>query len=293
MHTLIVEYGVLRDSTPDAFCYFFETYSADSIRKICSDSVMYKKLSDISDSIAIQLKCFNDSGTLNETDVAEMESLLFFTAQYLDEMTSFIEEDPTRFSPDSMLGKILADLSCDAYAKPHYRAFALSIISGLCMISGSDIWNEPAENGLQRQLPPVDSLSQSKVRSRNVLKITAGIDTVYCNGKAIRQDEIKPMVKRFFLNPDNDTLMSEKAEKNIEGLGLTEVSKGVVLFTNMRGTSYNLYIYVQNEIVAAIQELRDDFSRKTFGISYDQLNEEKSKAVAKKFPMAISEAEPR
>ena len=293
MHALFVDYGILRDSTPEAFCNFFKTYSAGSLKDICSDSVMYKRILDISDSISIQLKSFKEPGTLNETDVAEMDSFLCFTAHYVDEMNMFIEKDVNRFTPDSIFGKIMEDLSCDAYAKPYYRAFGLSLISSLCLFSGGADGEIPAKNSLQRQLPPVDTLSRSKVRSRNVLTIKAGIDTVYCNGKAIRQDEIKPLVKRFFLNPDNDTLLSEKSEKYIEGLGLTEVSKGVVQFTNMRGTSYGLYVKVQNEIAAAINELRDEFSRKTFGISFDQLSEEKRKAVSKKFPVAVSEAEPQ
>lgn len=150
-----------------------------------------------------------------------------------------------------------------------------------------------ASIGLNKTLPPVDSASMLNVINRNVLNISVGTDRVLCNGKATSINEIKPLVKRFFLNPDNDTLMSEKVEKDIEGLGLTEVSKGVILLTNLRATRYGFYIMVQNEIAAAINELREEFSQKIFGTSFEQLSEEKRKAVMKKFPVAVSEAEPQ
>jgi hypothetical protein len=150
-----------------------------------------------------------------------------------------------------------------------------------------------AKIGLNRALTPSDSNSIQDVNNRNVLNISVGIDSILCNGKVTRLDEIKPLVKRFFLNPDNDTLMSEKVEKDIEGLGLTEVSKGVILLTNLRATQYGFYIMVQNEIAAAINELRDEFSQKIFGTSFEELSEEKRKAVMKKFPVAVSEAEPQ
>lgn len=293
LHSLFIEYGVLRDSTPESFCHFFETITVDSLKNICCDSSMYQKLTDISDSITIQLRCFNDSGTLNEADVAEMDSFMYFTVHYLNKIADLIENNPVRFTPDSMVKMILEDISCEAYAKPFYRGFGLSVISSLCMFSRDIVRNIPDEKGLQRELPPVGGLSESKIRSRNVLHISVGADSVFCNGKATRINEIKPLVKRFFLNPDNDTLMSEKVEKDIEGLGLTEVSKGVVLLTNLRATQYGFYIMVQNEIAAAINELRDEFSQKIFGTSFEQLSVEKRKAVMKKFPVAVSEAEPQ
>jgi len=134
-----------------------------------------------------------------------------------------------------------------------------------------------ASIGLNKTLPPGDSASMLNVINRNVLNISVGTDRVLCNGKAIRMEEIKPLVKRFFLNPDNDTLMSEKIEKDIEGLGLSQVSKGLVVLDNARETPYSLYIQVQNEIAAAINELRDEFSQKTFGKSFEQLSEEQSR----------------
>ena len=77
------------------------------------------------------------------------------------------------------------------------------------------------------------------------------------------------------------------------------VSKGVISLRNDIGTSYGKYIAVQNELAAAVNELRDEICMSQFGRKYgnlDPLNETEKdliSAVKKVYPMAISEAEPR
>jgi uncharacterized protein with HEPN domain len=64
---------------------------------------------------------------------------------------------------------------------------------------------------------------------------------------------------------------------------------------NDRGTSYEMYIHVQNELAAAITELRNDVSKQYFGVDFKTLQDKypsKAKAIQKAVPMAISEAEP-
>lgn len=178
------------------------------------------------------------------------------------------------------------------------HAFFYFIIASVCllMVIGSSCRSKrevvAKTNGLSSFNTLKGTPATQLIRNRNVLHLSIGTDSIFCNNEAIGTDEIKPMVKQFFLNPDNDTLLSDKAEIDIQGLGLTEVSKGLVLVTNMRETPYGLYLTVQNEIIAAINELRDDFSRKTFGLPFEELNDEARKAVAEKFPMEISEPEP-
>ena len=62
---------------------------------------------------------------------------------------------------------------------------------------------------------------------------------------------------------------------------------------NDRGTSYQAYIAVQNEIVKAIDELRDEFARVNFNRPYASLDEEQQKIVREAIPQNISEAEPK
>ena len=71
------------------------------------------------------------------------------------------------------------------------------------------------------------------------------------------------------------------------------VSKGVISLQNDRGTSYQAYIAVQNELVKAVNELRDEFSMANFGALYMKLDEDKQAIVRKAVPQNISEAEPK
>ena len=71
------------------------------------------------------------------------------------------------------------------------------------------------------------------------------------------------------------------------------VSKGVISLQNDRGTSYRAYIAVQNELVRAVNELRDEFSKATYGKAFLNLTEDQQDIVKKCIPQNISEAEPK
>ena len=86
--------------------------------------------------------------------------------------------------------------------------------------------------------------------------------------------------------------MPEKEMQEIEGKRYP-VSKGVISLQNDRGTSYQAYIAVQNELVKAVNELRDEFSMKEYGKKYAKLSEDQQKIVRKVIPQNISEAEPK
>ena len=52
-------------------------------------------------------------------------------------------------------------------------------------------------------------------------------------------------------------------------------------------------IAVQNELVKAINELRDEFARKNWGKGFDQLEEDQQRIAKDAIPQFISEAEPK
>ncbi|MBE0641311.1 MAG: biopolymer transporter ExbD, partial [Bacteroidales bacterium] len=69
--------------------------------------------------------------------------------------------------------------------------------------------------------------------------------------------------------------------------------KGIISLKNDRGTSYDMYIQVQNELAAAVSELRDELSVRQFGVPFkDLVNEDRKKAIQQAIPISISEAEP-
>ncbi len=67
----------------------------------------------------------------------------------------------------------------------------------------------------------------------------------------------------------------------------------VISVQNDVDTRYQSYLDVQNELVAAYNELRDEFSKRQWGKSFADLDEDQQKLVQKVLPMKISEAEPK
>ena len=152
--------------------------------------------------------------------------------------------------------------------------------------------------GLQRRLPPMPDPNQKvedqKVNRRNIIivKINSA-DRLLAGTEPMHVSQLKDKIKEFLTNPNNNANLPEKEEIEIEGYGPCMVSKGVISLQNDRGTSYQAYIAVQNELVKAVNELRDEFSMANYGMKYLQLDEDKQTIVRKAVPQNISEAEPK
>jgi len=158
--------------------------------------------------------------------------------------------------------------------------------------------NMDSSGGLQRRLPPMPDENQKvvdqKVNRRNVLVVKINeSDRLFAGGQIMDVSQLKDKAKEFLMNPNNDPNLPEKEDKNIEGLGVCQVSKGVISLQNTRGTSYDAYIKVQNELVRAVNEVRDAFAMEKYGKSFILLDESKQEIVRKAVPQNISEAEPK
>ena len=151
------------------------------------------------------------------------------------------------------------------------------------------------DSGIYRKLPQWVSEDQKPpdINERNVFVVGINKNNdLFVEMEYASVDELKDRVIEFILNPLNKANLSEKETQFYEGIGEVERSKGVVSLTNDRGTDYGVYIAVQNELVAAFNEIRDDFCVARFGKKFDQLDEDMQELVREAVPTAISEAEP-
>lgn len=152
--------------------------------------------------------------------------------------------------------------------------------------------------GLQRRLPPMPDKNQKvedqKVNRRNIIVVKINsADRLLAGTEPMHVSQLKDKIKEFLDNPQNNPNLPEKEEIDIEGFGKAMVSKGVISLQNDRGTSYEAYIAVQNELVKAVNELRDAWAMSNFGKPYLSLDEDKQGIVRKAVPQNISEAEPK
>ena len=155
-----------------------------------------------------------------------------------------------------------------------------------------------SQTGLSRRLPPMPTEEQQqenqKVNRRNIITVKINSqDRIFAGGEPIDISMLKDKIHEFLTNPRNDENLPERVMTDIEGFGQYPVSKGVISLQNDRGTSYRQYIAVQNELVKAVNEIRDEFSLNNYGKKFIQLDEEKQEIVKKAIPQQIPEAEPK
>ncbi len=178
------------------------------------------------------------------------------------------------------------------------NASSMADISFLLLIFWLTTTTMVNDKGLQRRLPPMPDENQKqedvKVNRRNIIQVKINSqDRIFAAGQIMDISQVKDKIIEFVTNPTDDETMPEKEIKNIEGYGEYPVSKGVVSLQNDRGTSYDAYLRVQNELVKAFNEIRDNFALRTYGKVYNSLEEDQQKVVREAIPQSISEAEPK
>ena len=155
------------------------------------------------------------------------------------------------------------------------------------------------DSGLERVLPQMPPKDQEKddtppIKERNVFTVLLDANNrLMVEGELMRVEDLKERAKEFILNPGDSETLPEKKLTEIPILGEMPVTKGVISLRNDQGTQYGTYISVQNELVAAVNEVRNEFSTQKFGKKYDALTTEQKDAVRQAIPSRISEAEPK
>jgi biopolymer transport protein ExbD len=157
------------------------------------------------------------------------------------------------------------------------------------------------DQGLARTLPkpPEDDQlnNEIKVKERNILNIRINKDNYVMIGDDYASlADVKERAKEFIKNEDNRPNLPELKPKKIKELGRTVMvtENHVISVQTDRGTDYGVYFAVQDALVSAYNELRDEFAYAEFGIKhYDQLSDDQKKAVREVYPQKISEAEPK
>lgn len=140
------------------------------------------------------------------------------------------------------------------------------------------------DKGITVKLPPwsEEEPDITKLKKRNVFSVLVNAqDQLLVRGEPTRVEQLRERAKLFISNPYNDETMSEKP------------TKAIISLKNDRGTSYDAYLMVYNELKAAYSELWDELSQRRYGIPYtDDMPFAYKKAIREEIPFVLSEAEP-
>ena len=180
-------------------------------------------------------------------------------------------------------------------AAPEINAGSMADIAFLLLIFFLVTTTMDVDTGIIRKLPPPDDGTITKHKERNTLRILINShDKLMINGKPGDISILKDKTIDFMSYHPNDETYPECELEFFEKLGTERYrSKGLVSLKSDRGTSYEMYITVQNELAAAFRQMKDDLSLEIYGVKYDQLiDENKILGINEAVPIRISEAEP-
>lgn len=181
---------------------------------------------------------------------------------------------------------------------PEINAGSMADIAFLLLIFFLMTTTMDSDTGLARTMPPPlppQEDAPPPIRERNVFEVLINANNqLLVEKQPMALQNLKDAAKIFIQNPANLATLPEREEIEVPFFGVYPVTtKAVISLQNDRGTQYQMYLSVQNELQAAYNELRDELARRQFNSSFNDLNDEQQSAIRVIYPQKISEAEPR
>jgi len=181
---------------------------------------------------------------------------------------------------------------------PEVPAASLADIAFMLLIFFLVTTTMDVDSGLERRLPqwvdPETLENDDQIKERNVFVVLVNKNNdLLVENEYARIEDLRERAKEFMANPFNADDLPEKEPTEVPFFGTVDVTKGVISLRNDLDTKYGTYLAVQNELVGAINELREELSKSHFGKSYEDLQKEEQRAIRTIIPSKISEAEPK
>ena len=169
------------------------------------------------------------------------------------------------------------------------------------------------DSGIARKLPEkTDEQSDVIVKEKNVLDIVVNRNNqLLVENEYVKVTDVKRLAMKFIDNGGGlGTPIDDKPGEPCDYCGgdkdpnsSDHPSKAVISLQSDRGTTYGMYVSIQNEIEGAYNELRNKMALKRYGRSYDALLQDyndnpteslkvKIDDLKDKYPQIITEPEP-
>ncbi|MBN1950277.1 MAG: hypothetical protein JW801_03685 [Bacteroidales bacterium] len=210
-----------------------------------------------------------DTAMINESKLKELETIGNKLAKSIN------------ISPEMVADAILQVYDAQDFEHNFYRYAGLIILSDLYRF-------DPYSSGIMRELPLLEE-TNTKERTNdpeNLLEVyITHEDKILLDGEHTELSALRSSAKAFILKAD-------QTEINVPLLGNQMTSKAIIRLHNDRGTSYDMYLKVQNELIAAYREIRDMKAREFFNKDFDKLDDQQRNSIERLVPRKISEADP-
>ena len=169
---------------------------------------------------------------------------------------------------------------------PEINAGSMADIAFLLLIFFLVTTTMDVDTGLVRKLPAMpeeeEIIDDSQIKARNIYVVLVNAkDQLLVEEELMDISQLREGAKKFLNNWGKNPDLSDSP------------LKAIISLQNDRGTSYEMYVKVQNELSAAYRELRDAEAQRKFGVYYAELKGDLKKEIRKMYPQKISEAEPK
>ena len=195
---------------------------------------------------------------------------------------------------------------------PEVNAGSMADIAFLLLIFFLVTTTIETDSGISRKLPPIEDVEDPPIiKQKNIFTVV-----VNRNDQLLVEDdlmELKDLRAAAVAFLDNGGGQGEEACDYCKGKRDASSSdnpdKAIISLQNDRFTSYNAYISVQNELVAAYNELRNREAERLFGMKFTEMEalakdgsnysgnrdrlKENIERVKLMYPQKLSEAEPK
>lgn len=196
---------------------------------------------------------------------------------------------------------------------PEVNAGSMADIAFLLLIFFLVTTTIEKDSGIARTLPPIDDIEEEvNIRKRNLFIVNVNKDDqLLVNEEQMALKDLRKAAIEFIDNggaPQGTADYCDFCEGLRDPKSSDNPEKAIISLQNDRLTSYKMYIAVQNELVAAYNELRNRESQRLYGWNYTEVKnaiaegnfrgdvaaaEERLKEIQIMIPQKLSEAEPR
>jgi len=188
---------------------------------------------------------------------------------------------------------------------PEINAGSMADIAFLLLIFFLVTTTMDIDTGISRKLPEKQdpNIVPPILKEKNVFEVNVNRnDDILVEGDTYMQvKDLRAAAMKFIDNGGgtNADLQKDKltactwCEGDRNPASSDHPKKAIISLQSDRGTSYAMYVSVQNELVGAYTDLRNRYANKKFGKDFNKLTGDEQKEIQTNiYPQIISEAEP-
>ncbi|MDY7396014.1 biopolymer transporter ExbD [Aureibaculum sp. 2210JD6-5] len=188
---------------------------------------------------------------------------------------------------------------------PEINAGSMADIAFLLLIFFLVTTTMDTDIGISRKLPEKQdpNVTPPILKEKNVFEVNVNRnDEILVEGETYMQvKDLREAAMKFIDNGGGTAADLQKegltpctwCEGDKDPASSDHPKKAVISLQSDRGTSYAMYIAVQNELVGAYTDLRNKYAQKKYGRAYEDLPAAQQENISKEiYPQIISEAEP-